>query len=136
MSTHTPKWCFVIPSWSFNHPTNHPQIATNGSRKFWIHIFYSHLQPFSIIYHILFNLLNASHFRHGVVYNPSFDLPRRFARAPVEQRNGFSGFIGGSEDHRRRALALALELETAMAGEKNTWFAGKSGNVPLHLGSE
>ena len=70
-----------------------------------------------------------------VVHNPSFDLPRRFARAPVEQRNGFAGFIGGAEDHRRRALALALELETAMAGEKNTWFAGKSGNVPLPSGN-
>ena len=73
-----------------------------------------------------------------VVHNPSFDLPRRFARfarAPVEQRNGFAGFIGGAEDHRRRALALALELETAMAGEKITWFAGKSGNVPLPSGN-
>ena len=70
-----------------------------------------------------------------VVHNPSFDLPRRFARAPVEQRNGFAGFIGGAEDHRRRALALALELETAMAGGKNTWFAGKSGNVPLPSGN-
>ena len=151
MSTHTPKWCFVIPSWSFNHPTNHPQIATNGSRKFWIHIFYGHLRPFSNIYHILFNLLNASHFRHGVpsgeltfcngkssffigkstismvifkcyVSSPEGSLQPRLRSAqpnadgaPVEQRNGVSGFIGAAEDHRRRALALSAvgELESA-----------------------